>query len=274
MEKTYARKMIKAQAWANLSGNWFRAFVAILLQSFFALAIVSLLPIRIPAREEILKAAGDTAQLIRLFMPNAITSKTVALIITTLVLYLIVLSPFSIGLCRFYLKASRGEKGKISDVFSVYTNLKTVFSSVWLTLLVFFISSFWTVIFMLIPMALMLCASFLKSALLLYLSVLLVPVASFFTIFWNSRYSFASYIFAEGKLGAFASLRECISLINGRTKECLALRASYLLWNLAAGYIPPLSLVYSTLSGTVYAKYLSYFRGEPFAAENNIPPIS
>ena len=127
---------------------------------------------------------------------------------------------------------------------------------------------------MLIPIALMMCASFLESAMLLYLAVLLIPVASLFAALWNSRYSFASYIFAEGKLSAFASLRECISLLGGRTKECIALRASYLLWDIVASNIPPLALVYSTLSGTVYAKYLAYLRGKPVDTENNIPPIS
>ena len=274
MDKTFARKLIKAQAWGNLRGNWLRAFLAMIIESFLAMLILSLLPIRRPLIGEVMKAAGDTEQLIRLFIPNEITERMVALVIVTIILYLIVLSPFSIGFCRYYLKAGKGEKGNLSDVFSVYTSLKTVFSSVWLSLLIFFISSFWTVIFMLIPIALMICAVFLEIEILYYLSILLVPVACLFTAFWNSRYRLARYIFAEGRLGAFASLRECSSLLYGRGGEILMLRVSYVLWDMISVYIPVLSFVYAALSGTVYAKYLSYLRGEPIVTENNIPPIS
>ncbi len=260
MEKTYARKRIKEEAWGNLSGNWFKSFVIMLLQSIFTMVIFSLLPIRIPEMQEIMNASGDPRAMLRLFFPNVITEKTVASIAVTVIIYLLVMSPFSIGNCRFFLKVARGEKGKLSDVFSAYTSLKTVFSSVWLTLLTIFLSTFWTLLFSIIPATLVLVASYIKSALLLYLATFLVPIASLFALLWNSRYTFASYIFAEGKLGAFASLRECISLMHGRNGECIMLRFSYLLWDVASSYIPPLGFVYNAVFGTVYAKYLFYLR--------------
>ncbi len=273
MKRTFVRKRIKAQAMVKLHGNWLKAFGIIIIQILLSVLILSLLPIRMPSTEEMLSVQDDAMQMIRLFLPDVITRRTIASAIVTLVLYVIVLSPLSVGLCRFFLKVARGEKAKFADAFSPFTSLKTVFASVWLEFLIAFISAFWSALFVFIPTLLVvLCA---HTGLYFIVNILLpiIPASVIFSLLWNSRYVFAKYIFAEGKSGgAFASLRECISLMHGRTVECIFLRASYFLWDVAATYILPLSYVYTALSGTVYAGYLFYLRGDKNPENAEVPP--
>jgi len=256
------RKIIKAEAWKNLAGNWLKAFLIKAIQGVIFMVIFSRFPIRVPAVEEIVAVQDDAVAMLRLFMPSEITPKMLALIGVTLLLYLLVMAPLNIGICRFFLKVSKGEKPKISEAFSVYTSLKTVFASVWLSLLVVMMSAFWMFVFALIPVALVLLGSYLKSVLVINVAFTIAPLVGFFAGLWSGRYAFASYVFAEGEKGAFGSLRECISLLRGKNWECVVLGASYTIWAVISVYMPPLSFVYFALSNAVYARYLTYLRGE------------
>lgn len=262
MNQTYARRKIKAEAQLLLNGNWLKAFLLLITETLFTMIIFSVLPLRTPAPEEIAKAEQDIRQLIMLFLPNGLNIKVIASFGVVGLLGLFVLSPFSVGVSRFFLGVARGAKPKIREVFAVYASLKTVFASIWLQVLLFLVSSFWTMIFMIIPVAITFAGAFLGSVALVSLGAIITSVVSVFTFLWNSRYTFARFIFAEGKMGAFASLRECIELIHGRTKECIVLRISYFFWDIMSGYIPVLMFPYFALSNTVYAKYLYYLRGE------------
>lgn len=273
MKKTFVRKRIKAGAMVRMHGNWLKAFGIIIIQLVLSVLILSLLPLRIPTVDEILGVQDDAMQMLRLFVPDVITKKTLASAAVTFALYAIVLSPLSVGLCRFFLKVAKGETAKFSDAFSPFTSLGTVFSSVWLDMLIYFMSAFWSVLFMLIPTLLIALCSYAGLPYIANLLIPIIPASAVFSLLWNSRYVFAKYIFAEGKSGgAFASLRECISLMRGRTGECILLRASYFLWDIASTYIFPLSYVYTALSGTVYAGYLFYLRGDKNPDETPEPP--
>lgn len=273
MKRTFVRKRIKAQAMVSLQGSWMKAFGIIIAQLVLSVFILSFLPLRMPTVDEILGVQDDAMQMLRLFVPDVITKKTIASVVVTLALYVIVMAPLSVGICRFFLKVARGEKAKFSDAFSPYTSLRTVFASVWLELLIAFMSAFWSFLFMLVPTLLIVLCAYAKLYFLANILIFLVPASALFSIFWNSRYVFAKYIFAEGKAeGAFASLRECISLMHGRTFECIILRASYLLWDIVSSQIWPLSYVYTALSGTVYAGYLFYLRGDKNSDETASSP--
>lgn len=262
MNKTLARRMMKAMAMKNMQGNWLRAFVLFFIGIIATTVIAGFLPVRTPLPEE-LAAATDTAEMLLLFVPKTITYKTIASVCVTAVLYLLVAAPFSVGMCRFFLRVARGEKARFSDAFSPFASLKTAFSSVWLFLLVLFISAFWSFLLFLIPIAVMILAIITDSWILGQLSLIVSAAVSVFAILWTSRYMFATYIFAEGKSGgAFSSLRECIRLMHYRSGECIKLRASYFGWDIAASLFTPLNFVYNALFGTVYAEYLFYLRGE------------
>lgn len=270
MDRKIIRKRIKMIAAALFAGNWLRSFLVFCIQFMLSAVILSFLPIRRVPVEELINFQGTPQELLSLFIPKVITERTVLLAIITVLLYLLVMAPFSIGICRFFLKISDGIKGKISDVFSVYTSLKTVFSSVWLQILIFLLSIFWTAVFMLIPIAVSVCGTMINSTFLVYVATIISPLVALFSILWNSRYQFAKYILAEGKTkGAFSALSECISLMRNRTGECIVLRASYILWDVVSSNIPPLYFVRCALFNTVYAKYLAYLRGINMNSEIN-----
>ncbi len=262
MNKTLARRMMKAMAMKNMQGNWLRAFTLFLISILATTVIIGFLPVRTPLPEE-LAAVTDPVEMIMLFVPKTITYKTIASVCVTAVLYLLVAAPFSVGICRFFLRVARGEKARFADAFSPFTSLKTVFSSVWLFLLMLFVSAFWSFLFLLIPITIMILAIIIDSWILSQIALIASVAVSVFAILWTSRYTFATYLLAEGKSGgAFASLRECIRLMHYRSGECMKLRATYFGWDIAASLVNPLNFVYNALFSTVYAEYLFYLRGE------------
>lgn len=254
--------MMKAMALKNMQGNWLRSFVLFIISILATTVIIGFLPIRTPLPEELM-AVTDPVEMLMLFVPKTITYKTIASVCVTVVLYLLVTAPFSVGLCRFFLKVARGEKALFSDAFSPFASLKTVFSSVWLFVLVLFISAFWSFLFILIPVTVMILAVMIDSWFLAQISLILAVAVSIFAVLWTSRYMFATYLLAEGRSGgAFSCLRECIRLMHYRSGECMKLRATYFGWDIAASLFTPLNFVYNALFSTVYAEYLFYLRGE------------
>ena len=272
MNKTMARKMIKAQAWANMAGNWFSSLLVMLIEFFIVGSIMSFFPWRVPSYAELLAAQGDSVKILILMLPREITAKTEALLIIILLLVLLVLSPFAIGKSRFFLKVGRGEKAKIRDVFSPFTSIKTVFSSVGLQIMLLLLTLLWAVLLMLAPFAVLVVSVALKSVLIMYIAKLLIFVAAIGALLITSRYNFAVFIFAEDETkGAIKSLGECIRLLRGRTAECIKLRASYFFFDIMSLYVPPFVFVYQCVFMTVYGKYLSYFRNKASFSEE-IPP--
>ena len=270
MDNAVARRAIKRIASNNMRGNWLRSFLLIILTAIIQLVIFSFLPLRIPLEEELIAAGNDAMKILALYLPQTITKRTIASFVVTALLYILVSCPLSVGTCRFFLKIAKGEQAKLGDAFSVFCHLGTVFGSIWLNFLIALISVFWTFLFMLVPILVTAFAVIMDAPLLTWVIYALSIGAAIFIILWTSRYTFALYIYAEGELGAFASLCEAIHLMRSRTGECLTLRASYFLWDIVCYFIPPLSFVYSCLVNTVYAKYLEHLRGELFIKQE--PP--
>lgn len=272
MDKKTARRVIKASVWQNLQGNWLKAFSVIVIQFLIISAVISFLPIRIPTSKELLTTIEAGLPVLVLFFPKGITPRILSLIAVTAALYILISCPLKIGINRFFISVARGEKAKISYIFTPFANLKTVLGSIWLNVLIFLISTFWAVIFALIPIALMFIATYFGSYAIADVAIMATYAMAIFTMLWISRYSFALYIFAESdERTPFESLRECLSLVNYRTSECITLRASYLAWDLISS-ATPLIFVYQPLFNTVYAKYVYYFRGELSIGESEFPP--
>lgn len=274
MNKTFARRAIKAASAHAMQGNWLRSFAITLLSSLIPLLIMGFLPLRMPPQEELLAAGDDMLAALSLFLPSPITEKTIASFAVTALLYLFIMCPFSVGVCRFFLAVARGEKGKLSLVFSPFTSLKTVFSSIGLNIIISAASLLWSVVLLLIPAFLMGAGSAIGSMAAVAFSMLLLLICGVFYFLWTSRYTFAIYVFAEGKSGgAWSSFRTARKIMRDRGGELMALRASYFGWDIASSMlVPALIFVYNALSGTVYAKYLYYLRGEMLIGESEIPP--
>lgn len=267
------RRLLKAASSRAMQGSWLRSFLITLLSSFIPMIILGTLPFRIPIEEEILATGGDAMKLFSLFLPETISSRTVASFIVTGIIYLLIVCPFTVGVHRFYLAVASGDRGKFSHVFSPFTSLKTVFSSIGLSLITAGASLLWMLALIVPPLILMYLGTMIKSVFVVFLCFILYFIVMIVWILKISIYKFAFYIFAEGKTGgAWKSFREMQRITRGRTSELMGLRASYFGWDLAAGFFSALVFVYTALFSTVYAKYLFCLRNEGATFEPGMEP--
>ena len=225
--------------------------------------ILGFSPMSYPTQEQLLAASetGDMLELLKLFLPAEITKKTIASLGVVLLLNLVVTCPMNIGTCRFFLRVAAGQKGEMTDFFSAFCNLKLVFSSILLDIIIAAATLAVNAALLIIPAALAVLAYFVYYPPLFNLAYLLWLAAAIFALLWCSRYTFARFILAEGKHGAFKSFGLCLGLCKGRAKELMALRASYFLWDIASIF-PIFSYIYQTLFGATYARYLYHIRGD------------
>lgn len=264
MNSKETRGLLKMISLQNLQGNWFRSFLIFVIMVIVSTFIVGLIPFGAPTQEQLMAAAetGDYAAMMKLFLPAEMTKKTVAAVCVVFFLSIFVTSPMNIGRCRFFLRVAAGQKGEMTDFFSAFADIKLVFSSIILEIIIAVATAFWSIIFFLAPIGAMMLAVVLDSAYIALLSYPLMLAAWIISILWCSRYEFARYILAEGKLGAFAAFGAFRKVFKGRTGELMSLRASYLLWDIASAFFTPLAYVYNTLFGAVYARYLYHIRGD------------
>ncbi len=262
--ETNKRKLIKAMSWRSVSGNWLKSVLLIFLSAIMSTLVLQFLPLREPHPSE-LATAKTSLEALMLFVPQNMGTRAFAAVGVTLLLYLFIIPPLNIGIYRFFLSVSRGRKAKLSEAFSVYTNLRDVFSAIFIHLIIagVVVLLFVGLILVFIPVFFLLPSISLTSPVPSFIVTHLFAVASLFLLFWCTRYTFAMYILADGKNGgAWSSFRACLALVRGRSGECMKLRASYLIWDALTFYITPLAIVYNIISKAVYAKYLDYFRGD------------
>lgn len=265
MKISLIRKLIKASSMRNMQGNWIKYLIMTILSYVVVGMIVRYLPISIPTTEQFQAAmlSDNYNALFTLLFPEGISQRMMLLIGIVVFTTVLVLAPLQVGICRFFLKVSKGEKPKFSEFLSPFMNLGTVFASIIMWLLITIISAIWSALFMVIPVAVTFLAELLKSPLLAELSLTLLLIATVFTILWVSRYKFLWYIFTEGKSGGvFGSYRAFIRIMRRRTWECFLLRLTYFTWDIASSFFPPISIIYSALMDATYAKYLAQLRGE------------
>lgn len=267
------RRLLKAASSRAMQGSWLRSFLISLLSSFIPMIILGTLPLRIPLNDEIIAAGGDAMKLFSLFLPETITSRTIASFIVTGIIYLLINCPFTVGVHRFYLAVASGERGKFSHVFSPFTSLKTVFSSIWLSVITAGASLLWAIVFMAPPLLFMYLGSLINSAFVVYLCFILYIIVAVVWLLRISIYKFAFFIFAEGKTGgAWKSFRTMQKITRQRTSELMGLRASYFGWDIISGCFSALYFVYTALFSTVYAKYLFCLRNEGATFEPGFEP--
>ena len=254
---------MKADAWRCLMGNWFGTFLLRIVEFLIGIGIMSFFPFRLPQPGELQSAAQDPAEIIALFMPRTFTPRTVALIAIVVLLAVLIFSPLNVGVRRFFLKVANGEKAKLRDAFSPFCSIKTVFSSIGLDITVKLILLLWSVPLVIIPSVLAGIAGITGIVPVMYLSLLLVIFCALLWVFVTFRYTFAYFIFAEDySKGTIKSLREFFRLTKKRKTECIKLRATYFIYDLICMYVPVFGFVYFAVSNTVFAKYISHFRGQ------------
>lgn len=265
MNNKETRRLIKAISLKNLAGNWLGAFLIFIIGTLAISLILGIIPFRNPSQEQILATVaggGSYMETMRLFLPAELTKKTIAAIGVVVALSFFVTSAMNIGKSRFFLRVAAGQKGEMTDFFSAFADLRLVFASVGLEICILLLTFCWTVVFCIPSIAVMVVAIMSGLSALFAISYIALFVSAFYATLWCSRYQFARLILAEGKLGIFAALGEVRRLCKERNGELVALRASYLGWDLASLLFAPIAYVYDTLFSAVYARYLYHIRGD------------
>lgn len=266
--------MIKATAIRDMQGNWWKAFLLSLIESAVLFWVIGYLPVRIPTETELL-GMSNTMDVYAAMIPKDIEMKKLLMSVGAVaLLYLFLMAPFSVGMSRYFLRAAKGEKATFRDVFSVYANIRVVFSSIALTLITILFSVISFVVFMIIPVAVSILGIFNGSVILVQFARSLMIVFTLLFVVWVSRYRFISYIYAADETGVFATLYKYFKYMKKRNGECLILGGSYFGWIVMISLMPFLMFIYQCLSNTVYAKYLLRFRGELSFGQFENPPSS
>lgn len=257
------RRLIKAASSQAMSGNWLRSLLITFLSLLLPALFIGALPFRIPTGDELIAAGGDFFALFSHASPRIITSRTVASVVVTFIIYLLIFCPFTVGTHRFYLAVASGERGNFSHVFSPFTSLKMVFSSIGLSFMTAGASILWAIALIAPALFLMYLGFMIDSVFVVLLCFILYFIALFVLLLRVSIYKFAFYIFAEGKSGgAWKSFRTMQMITRGRTSELMGLRVSYFGWDFATAFFPGLNFIYIPLFSTVYAKYFLSLRNE------------
>ncbi len=252
-----------------LFGSLLPSVSLVIISLMLAAFAFGFLPLRIPPVESLL-AAETTQELLRLFVPTEITAKTYLAIAVSALLYLFLVPPFELGMSRFFLEVSRGGRPKFLAAFRVFTDLKSVFSSIGLYIIVAAVTGVYTLLFSVIPIVATVCAVYLQSAVLAEASMLLLSAAAVFSVLWCSRFSFATYVLAaNGGHGALAAFSKCLRLTRNKKREVCLLRGSFFLWDYLSASILPLMLFYRAYYMTTWASYLAYFEQSEATPQEN-----
>lgn len=240
---TAHRREVKYRAKLSLAGNMVKgiwmAFISFLLGSL----ALSFFPITVP---ETLPADMTAYTLLRSFFPSELTPQFWALVAITVLLYLLLTAPFSVGMHRFFLRASRGEKPKFRVVFSPFTSFREIFGSCFLTIIVELWTILWSAVLFAVPLALIYFSNDLGPlALILGLPLYLCAIPC--VLVAVAPFSLAPFLYAEdSSRGAFRSVRMAVKRARGARIELTVFQLSFLLWKFFASAVYPFGSILLT----------------------------
>ncbi len=229
------RYEVKNHAKKSLVGRYLKCVTAFLV--LFCLGTIALcfLPFQIPG------AISKNTTLKALFaqiLPNGFTREVILLIAISMLLYLLLTAPISIGIWRYFLLISRGEKLKLRTIFTPFLSLREVFNACILTVSVAVLQIFWAVILFIVPSALTAYAPMLGPLAKLSGDILsIVAVIVFFIV--CVPYAIAPIVLAEhSEYSPFKALSIARKKSRGVKREFLIFRLSFILWYLFAFSFP------------------------------------
>lgn len=235
MTWTTHRKEVKNHAKRSLAGNFLKGVFAALIAFTASVFALSFMPIQIP------DAINTTSpeELLRSMIPSGDIKTTIQLVAISLLLYLLLTSPLSIGTHRFYLMAVRGEKPKFRIIFSSFTSLKEVFSSCVMAV----VSTIWQTIYaallFAIPFALIILSP--KLGPLAQIAGLGLYIVAFFLLsVLCTPFMLAPFALAENpERGGFKSILIAMKRLRGAKLEFLVFNLSFILWRVLFGLNAP-----------------------------------
>lgn len=240
---TTHRREVKYKAKMSLVGNMVKgiwmAFFSFLLGSL----ALSFFPISVP---ETLPADASTWTLLRSFFPSELTPQFWGLIAVTALLYLLLTAPFSIGMHRFFLRASRGEKPKFRVVLSPFTSFREILGSCFLIIIINLLTILWGMLLFAVPLALIYFSKSL-GPLALILGVPLYLCAIPCVLVAIAPFSLAPFLYAENSSrGALRSVWMALKRTRGARIELAVFQLSFLLWKFFATAVYPFGSILLT----------------------------
>ncbi|MEG2378294.1 MAG: DUF975 family protein [Clostridia bacterium] len=239
MTWTKRRRDAKRTAKISLAGSWLRGIWIAMIYFLASLLTLGFVPINIPNPLPDLNKI-ETAQLLRMFLPDTITTEYLLLIAVSIVLFLIVLSPLAVGISRFFLRVARGEKPKFSVAFESFLSLKQVAGSVVLAILTFVLRILWCGLLLAVPIGLVVFAPTLGPLATVFALPLYI-IAMFGIFVAIAPYSLASFMYAQApERGAFRSILAAVKCCKGHRIEFMIYQMSFLPWRVLAFITAPI----------------------------------
>ncbi len=228
------RYEVKTHAKKALVGNYMKCVIALVISFSLTLIALRFLPFTIPET-----VTPDTAEeLLRQFLPGSITREVVLLIAISLVLLLLLTSPLKIGIWRFLLLCSRGEKPKFRVIFSSFLSLKEVFSACILDVVSIILQLLLAILLFIVPCALTAFSPALGPFAQMGGDMLSIVAAVLFAIL-STPYKLAPIVLAENcEYSPFKALIIAHRKAKGSKREFFVFRLSFILWYIFIFSIP------------------------------------
>lgn len=234
------RYEVKAHAKRSLVGNFLKCAFALTISFSLSLIALSFLPFRLPTAPT---SDMTPEQLMAQILPNGFTNEIMLLLGIVLILQLLLTSPLRIGIWRFLLLCSRGEKPKFRVIFSSFLSLKEVFTALFLDITIVILQAFWALLLFAVPFALTALSPILGPLAQMSGDLLLIVAAILFAIVCVP-YKLAPIVLAEFReYSIFKALRIARKKAKGVKREFFVFDLSFILWRLFTFSFPSVCFV-------------------------------
>ncbi len=234
------RYEVKTHAKRSLVGNFLKCVFALAISFSLSFIALCFIPFQLPSAPT---PDITPEQLMAQILPNGFTREVVLLLVIVLLLQLLLTSPLKIGIWRFLLLCSRGEKPKFRTIFSSFLSLKEVFSACFLDITIAILQAFWAVLLFMLPITLTALSPMLGPLAQMSGDILSIAAAILFAIVCVP-YKLAPIAFAEYReCSVFKALRIARKKAKGVKREFFVFELSFLLWYLFAFSVPTVFFV-------------------------------
>lgn len=191
------------------------------------------------------------------------------------IVQLLLFAPLSIGLVRWFYRLSGADIPSVVDVFEPYESARSYFGSVLFYLGFSIRTTFYWIVFMLIPGGVLAFGVILLQGLwipqnlatdmasligglLSMLGLVLILLASVLFFIFSMRYQLAPYLYASGECGPVKCFARSIKLMHGHKSELFLFNLSYFGWFILCILVFPILYVapYYATASALYSRYI------------------
>lgn len=233
---TEHRRAVKLKAKQALFGAMGKGIVITLLSILLGSAALAFFPVSVP---DTLPQNASNYEILRAFLPRELNAQFWELVGVSMLLYLLLTAPFTVGMQRFFLRVWRGEKPKLRTVFRPFISLRMVLGSCWLSILVTVCKIGITVALLAGPMALLAFWDTLGPLALVF-GAPLYFLAALCAAVLVLPLSFAYFLYAEDPTrGALHCVCKAYTRSRGARIELAVFQLSFIPWRILAILVYP-----------------------------------